>query len=369
MTAFPNPAYDGQVYILGTRSWTYSLDQDAWRLNKNGPTGPQGPQGETGPAGVLLTSLTVDTFTGDGITISFPLSITPVSIYNMIVNVDGLVQTANVNFTLSSNNIVFTDAPIENSTIDVLHFLTGSAITGPVGYTGATGPHGGPPGPTGPTGFTGPGVTGPTGPNTGINYGNTNVASYLSNSVSIGNLSITNTTSTTSTITGALVVAGGVGVGENLFVGGNLSVSGNVTVNGMYGITMPDRPAFRVIGVTGNNWTSGSTLSGSDISVDYNQGNFYNNTTGIFTAPIAGLYHIFFQARVGNTNGLSQAAVYKNGNIVETWWEIITNNQSAQHFGVSTVSKLAVGDTLQATVVTGSIQFDTNDNWGIAYIG
>lgn len=166
MTAFPNPAYDGEVYIIGTRSWTYSLAQDAWRLNKNGPTGPMGPQGETGPAGVLLTSLTVDTFVGDGITTSFELSITPVSIYNMVVNVDGLVQTANVNFTLSLNNIVFTTAPIENSTIDVMHFLTGSAITGPVGYTGPTGPHGGPPGPTGYTGPAG-GPTGPTGP--GVN--------------------------------------------------------------------------------------------------------------------------------------------------------------------------------------------------------
>lgn len=155
MTAFPSPAYDGEVYTVGTRSWTYSYVQNAWVLNKNGPTGPQGPQGETGPAGVLLTNLTVDTFTGDGITDTFALSITPVSVYNMIVNIDGLVQTATVNYTLSGNNIVFTSIPIENATIDIVHFLTGSAITGPIGYTGPTGPHGGPTGPSGPTG---PGV-------------------------------------------------------------------------------------------------------------------------------------------------------------------------------------------------------------------
>jgi hypothetical protein len=151
MTAFPNPAYDGQVYTIGPRSWTYNLSQNAWILNKNGPTGPAGPLGPTGPAGVLLTSLIVDTFTGDGITTSFTLSITPVSIYNMIVNVDGLVQTANTNYTLSNNNIIFTTAPINNATIDVMHFLTGSAITGPPGYPGPTGPAGGPTGPTGPS--------------------------------------------------------------------------------------------------------------------------------------------------------------------------------------------------------------------------
>ena len=98
MTAFPNPAYDGQLYTLGLRSWTYILAQDAWILNKNGPTGPTGTPGVTGPAGVLLTNLTVDTFTGDGVTDTFELSITPVSAYNMIVNIDGLVQTAFVYF-------------------------------------------------------------------------------------------------------------------------------------------------------------------------------------------------------------------------------------------------------------------------------
>jgi hypothetical protein len=151
MTAFPNPAYDGEVYTIGPRSWTYNLSQTAWILNKNGPTGPQGNVGPTGPAGVLLTSLIVDTFTGDGNTASFPLSIVPVSIYNMIVNVDGLVQTANTNYTLSGSNIVFTTAPLLNATIDVMHFLTGSAITGPTGYPGPTGPAGGPTGPTGPS--------------------------------------------------------------------------------------------------------------------------------------------------------------------------------------------------------------------------
>lgn len=602
MTAFPTPAFNGQVYTIGSRSWTYSSSQQAWVLNKIGPTGPTGTFGPTGPAGVLLTSLTVDTFVGDGITTSFPLSITPVSIYNMIVNVDGLVQTATTNFTLSSNNIIFTSPPIDNSTIDVVHFLTGSpitgptglagaasTITGPTGYTGYTGPIGdastvtgptgytgptgsvgadstvtgptGYTGPTGPTGITGPtgsdstvtGPTGPTGSGGGTNYGNANVESYLSGSISIGNLSIINTTPTNNTITGALTVAGGVGINSNLFVGGtvnlvptfnqvvntltisknsgsplltvagdavmsdnrlgvltlydngvakssdgailsvhadddspylakfynhsyntsipvftyfawsdgrmlqstesaaplqfatnginnvrlhidsagfvginttnpnyqldvngiirtnsnlivnnslisgnvsitnttpstnttsgalvvaggasiggNIFVGGNVTAAGTHGITMPNRPAFRITGSSSNNWSSGSTLSGSNVSIDYNQGSFYDNNTGIFTAPVAGLYQVFFQARVGDTNGLSQAAVYKNGNIVQAWWEIITNNQSAQHFGVNTISNLAAGDTLQAKVVTGSIQFDSNDNWGAAYIG
>lgn len=103
----------------------------------------------------MLTALTVDTFLGDGITDSFTLSIVPVSVYNTIVNVDGLVQTANTNYTIVGNQIFFSVAPIANATIDVVHFLTGSAITGPPGTPGSigpTGPRGTPGGPTGPTG-------------------------------------------------------------------------------------------------------------------------------------------------------------------------------------------------------------------------
>jgi len=158
MTAFPAFPYEGQVYTIGTRSWTYSEVQDGWILNKNGPTGPTGTQGPTGPMGVLLTSLTVDTFTGDGLSTSFTLSIVPQSVYNMIVDIDGLVQTANVNYGILGSNIIFTTAPLNGASITVVHFITGSAIPGPTGAPGLIGPTGprtgltGPPGPTGPAG-------------------------------------------------------------------------------------------------------------------------------------------------------------------------------------------------------------------------
>ena len=124
-------------------------------MSRTGPTGPTGSTGSQGPAGVLLTALTVDTFLGDGITSAFTMSLTPISVYNMIVNVDGLVQTAVTNYSISGNQIYFSTAPIENATIDIVHFLTGSAITGPAGTPGSlgpTGPRGNPGGPTGPTG-------------------------------------------------------------------------------------------------------------------------------------------------------------------------------------------------------------------------
>lgn len=44
-------------------------------------------------------------------------------------------------------------------------------------------------------------------------------------------------------------------------------------------------------------------------------------------------------------------------------------NTSMNHAGGSTILKMSVGDTLKFDVTGGSISFDGNDNWSVAYIG
>jgi hypothetical protein len=160
--------------------------------------------------------------------------------------------------------------------------------------------------------------------------------------------------------------------GSNVFIGnqtitGSLTVSGSITINSG-SITMPNRPAFRVVGNASTDRVAPTILSSSYASIDYNEGNYYNNTTGLFTAPIAGLYQVYYNGRCGSVNAQQQVIIIKNGSITQFMWEA-PGNTGVSHFGVSGIVKLAANDTLQASVVIGSIQFDGNDSWGAAYIG
>jgi len=158
--------------------------------------------------------------------------------------------------------------------------------------------------------------------------------------------------------------------------GNTLNVSGNITASGSAGVITPNRPAFRVYGSSSTIWSTTTNTNGilnaNNWTVDYNQGGYLNSSTGVFTAPVAGLYQLNLVCRVANnTSPSAQAIVIKNygsGNVNQIMWESGAN-PSINHFGVSTVSKLAAGDTLTLKIAVGSLIFDSNDNWSVVYLG
>ena len=66
-------------------------------------------------------TVTKDTFTGDGSTVAYTMSLEPVADQNIIVFVGNVFQIAGTNYTTSGTTITFTSPPPDTHTIVVLH--------------------------------------------------------------------------------------------------------------------------------------------------------------------------------------------------------------------------------------------------------
>ena len=134
---------------------------------------------------------------------------------------------------------------------------------------------------------------------------------------------------------------------------------------------MPTRPAFRVYGAGTTNITATATLTNSNFAVDYNLGSCLHAATGVFTAPVAGMYQINLVARSAGSASTSAILVRKTSGVTDTTQVYVewAPNSTMYHAGGSTLTKMAANDTLRLIVGSGTVTFDANDNWAVYYVG
>ena len=142
--------------------------------------------------------------------------------------------------------------------------------------------------------------------------------------------------------------------------------NGPVTFNGQ--ILTPARPAFRGFrAYTTTDFTTETVITG--YTEDFDIGSCFNHTTGIFTAPVTGVYQINVQVDLGsNTSAATQTILYLYTDgvrgLASTGDALRNDPQGGQAFSVtmSQTKSLTAGKELKVSLIVS-----TDDNIGATF--
>lgn len=147
-----------------------------------------------------------------------------------------------------------------------------------------------------------------------------------------------------------------------------MTIDDSARVNFSEAPTSTSRPAFFARRTSGQ--ATGTVVFDT---VMLNQGSHYNNSTGIFTAPIAGLYSFSFNVLSDNNGSDSYFAtsLYKNGSgYAKVQNRTVEDNDFGS--GMSVIASLAVNDTVQVVQhnvnLYGTSSSDENMTWFSGYL-
>ena len=157
----------------------------------------------------------------------------------------------------------------------------------------------------------------------------------------------------------ALSKAAGGNIGGALGVGTIKEATGTttaMTIDSTGRILTPARPAFRgTIGTVGvADYTTETTLT--SFTEDYDIGGIFNHSTGIFTAPITGLYQINY---FGAFNGAAAATNLNFKLIKGSSTEVFVSQTDPQGGGQETIGasltlSLTASDTFKLNLLSGT---------------
>ena len=94
-----------------------------------------------------------------------------------------------------------------------------------------------------------------------------------------------------------------------------------------------------------------------------NEGNAFNLTSGIFTAPVPGIYHFDFSAVKSTSDSLLKIHLQVNGVAVGATYTYQTSDGSLDVISLSASLRLAKGDKVNLLFRVGALADRTDDRW------
>ena len=158
------------------------------------------------------------------------------------------------------------------------------------------------------------------------------------------------------------------GVTATNFVAGvsSSSTSGTaISIDSSNRVTMSSNPGFLARSIPGTTYDSGQFTGGT---IQYNTGNHYNSSTGVFTCPIAGRYLVYCGVLVNTGTGRLEGNINLNGALV-----VAFNGTGTTYDGPTGtfVLSCAANDTITVTRGLGNAYNPghSNNYFGAQFLG